>query len=147
MQQSVIGWAAIYVAIAVALFGLAVVLVALRRRVLQRDGGFDLCLRLHPGRWGGGWVFGVGRYDGDQIAWYRTFGVSLRPQLCLVRRELTVVNRRRPVDGDEWHVPPGHVVLACRNGDDDLDLSMEPPAVTGFLAWLESAPPGQQFVA
>ena len=95
MQQSVIGWAAIYVAIAVALFGLAVVLVALRRRVLQRDGGFDLCLRLHPGRWGGGWVFGVGRYDGDQIAWYRTFGVSLRPQLCLVRRELTVVNRRR----------------------------------------------------
>jgi Protein of unknown function (DUF2550) len=84
--------------------GVALLAMAARRRVLQHEGGFDLCLRLRPGRWGGGWVFGVGRYDGDRIAWYRTFGVT-------------------------------------------LDLSMEPQAVTGFLAWLEAAPPGQHRLA
>jgi hypothetical protein len=147
VTRSLIGWVVADVLIVLLIIVSSVLVLLLRRRILQRDGGFELCLRLHPGRWGGGWVFGIGRYDGDEIAWFKTFGLSLRPRRCLARRNLEVLDRHRPDEEDESLVPPGHVVLSCRVGGRTLDMSMEEQAVTGFLAWLESAPPGQHLVA
>jgi hypothetical protein len=143
VSRSLIGWLVADVLIILVVVGTAVLALSARRRILQRAGGFELCLRLHPGRWGGGWVFGIGRYDGDQIVWFKTFAVSLRPRERLPRRDLEVLDRRPPDEEDQSLVPAGHVVLSCRVGGRTLDMSMEEPAVTGFLAWLESAPPGQ----
>ena len=36
----------------------------------------------------------------------------------------------------------GASVLCCRSGDQELELAMPPGVLTGFLSWLESAPPG-----
>ena len=147
MAQSLVGWLVADVLIAVLVVVASLIILLLRRRILQRGGGFELCLRLHPGHWGGGWVFGIGRYEGDKIAWFKTFGLSLRARRCLPRRSLEVLGRHRPDTEDQRLVPPGHVVLACRVGGRTLDMSMEEQAVTGFLAWLEAAPPGQHLVA
>jgi Protein of unknown function (DUF2550) len=147
VAQSLVGWLVVDVLIAVLVVVASVITLLVRRRILERDGGFELCLRLHPGRWGGGWVFGIGRYEGDRIAWFKTFGLSLRARRCLPRQRLEVIDRHWPNDEDRRLVPSGHVVLACRVGGRTLDMSMEEQAVTGFLAWLEAAPPGQHLVA
>jgi hypothetical protein len=39
-------------------------------------------------------------------------------------------------------MPSGAVVLRCRTGVDELELAMRQDTLTGFLSWLESAPPG-----
>ena len=147
MLDSSLGWVALVVLVAVLLLVLGLVVLSARRRILQRDGGFDLCVRLHPGQWGGGWVFGIGRYDGDRILWFRTFGVGLRPRRVFLRRELDLLERNDPDPEDGLHVPPGHIVLTCRYAGSPIDLTMDALAVTGFVSWLEGAPPGEQVVA
>jgi len=37
----------------------------------------------------------------------------------------------------------GAVVVKCRHDTSFVEFAMSPDALTGFLAWLESAPPGQ----
>ena len=60
---------------------LALALLALRRRLLTRRGGtFDCSLRLREAPHGKGWVLGVGRYNGDDLEWYRVFSYSPRPR-------------------------------------------------------------------
>jgi hypothetical protein len=50
----------------VVVFLVAVVVLAVRRRVITRRGGtFDCSLRLRPARSGKGWALGIGRYSGD----------------------------------------------------------------------------------
>jgi hypothetical protein len=39
----------------------------------------------------------------------------------------------------------GSVVLGCANPGGPLELAMTEAAETGFLSWLESAPPGSGF--
>ncbi len=147
MLDSLLGWVALLVLVLVLLVIAGLIALSLRRRVLQRDGGFDLCVRLHPGQWGGGWVFGIGRYQGDRILWFRTFGVGLRARQVFLRRELALLKRSEPGPEDGVHVPPGHILLACRYDGSPIDLTMDALAVTGFVTWLESAPPGEHLVA
>jgi hypothetical protein len=138
------------VAVAVAAAALLVLGVVatftLRRRTLQRGGGFDMCLRLGRG-WTGGWVFGVGRYRGDMLEWFRTFALTWRPTRSLPRRDLSVEGRRSPVRPESFDLPAGHVVLSCRVDGRPLEMSMTEPAATAFLAWLEAGPPGAHLVA
>jgi uncharacterized protein DUF2550 len=37
-------------------------------------------------------------------------------------------------------------VVSCRTPAGPLEVAMSPAALTGFLAWLESAPPGRQLM-
>ena len=60
----------------------------------------------------------------------------------LSRRELQVVGRRPASDAERLALPDGAVVLACDVRGGPVDLAMQPATVTGFLAWLESRPPG-----
>ncbi|MGH9250307.1 MAG: DUF2550 family protein, partial [Acidimicrobiales bacterium] len=63
--MTLLEWVAIVVAALALLIVAALGGLFLRRSVLQRAGGFDMCLRVGGNGWGGGWVFGVGRYRGD----------------------------------------------------------------------------------
>lgn len=130
----------------VAVVALLVVLpltVVARRRVLQRRyGTIDLSLRLRRGTHGRGWVLGIGRFEGDDLQWYRVFSLAPRPRRTLSRRDLEVRTRREPRGPESLALLKGAVVMECRSGAGPVELAMEGGAVTGFLAWLEARPPG-----
>lgn len=147
MVDSALEWLAVYLLLVVGVLLILIALLALRRRLLERRGAFDLSLRMGRSLLGGGWIFGLGRYRGDRIEWFRMFSLSPRPKRIFIRRRLSV-QRRRPLEETEtYDVPVGHVVLVCRDGDEPLEMSMTEEAVTGLLAWLEAAPPGENLVA
>jgi len=123
------------------LLGLA--LLALRRRLITRRGGtFDCSLRLHESPRGKGWVLGVGRYDGDRLEWYRVFSYATRPRREFVRRQLQVLESRDPTGVEVFSLLAGAVVVRCRDASGPVELAMMPDSLTGFLSWVESAPPG-----
>ncbi|MBO0827739.1 MAG: DUF2550 domain-containing protein [Streptosporangiales bacterium] len=126
-----------------ALIVLAFVVLAVRRRVLLRGNGtIDCSLRRAVGSTGRGWVLGVARYEGDVLKWYRVFSFSARPREVVSRRDLTVRQRRKPEGPEALAVSAGAVVVEIRAGRRKMELAMSEGALTGFLAWLESAPPG-----
>jgi hypothetical protein len=132
---------AVAVVILVAVLGL--LLLALRRRVLLRPAGaIDMSLRTRFGRIGGGWALGVGRYAGDDLLWYRLFAFTVKPSRSLSRPELEVLGRRLPTGAESWAVQAGAVIVECRDETGLVQVAMSAGAVTGFLSWLESAPPG-----
>ncbi|MFJ4923423.1 DUF2550 domain-containing protein [Streptomyces sp. NPDC088725] len=136
--------------------GLIVVLIAvglfvfgLRRRLIQRSGGtFDASLRwdLPEERdlSGKGWVYGVARYNGDRLNWFRVFSYAPRPRRTLERSAIEVVTRRAPEGEEEMALLSDAVVLMCVHRGVRLEFAMTDDALTGFLAWLEAAPPGQR---
>jgi hypothetical protein len=135
--------------LAVAVVGLFV--FGLRRRLIQRPGGtFDCSLRVvgEPdpvhGADGKGWVYGVARYSGDRVEWFRVFSYAPRPRRVLERDAIEVVERRTPQGEEELALLSDAVVLTCGHCGDRLELAMSEDALTGFLAWLEAAPPGQR---
>ena len=138
--------ASVFAEVAVACLGVPFALllaVAARRRGLQRAGGaVELSLRPARCRPGRGWANGVGRFVGDDLQWFRVFSLSPRPRRTLTRRDLDVVARRVPSAPERHALHAGSVVMECRSTADCVELAMEPAAVTGFMSWLESRPPG-----
>jgi hypothetical protein len=118
---------------------------AIRRRLLQRGGGtFDCSLRLHQRVPGKGWVLGIARYSGDSVEWFRVFSFSVRPRRVFSRNDLIVRARREPLATEALGLYAGHVIVECvRTGGAVVELAMAEDALTGFLAWLEAAPPGR----
>lgn len=145
--MALIEWVAAALVSVALLVVLLVVAVVLRRRRVERSGGFDMSLRLGRDGWAGGWAFGVGRYRGERLEWFRTFSLAPRPHTTFTRRQLAVLRRRLPDRREVHDLPPGHVVLVCRADATSVELSMAEPSSTAFLAWLEAAPPGQNLVA
>lgn len=115
-----------------------------RRRLLMVGGGtIRLQVRVStmvPGR---GWSTGVGQFVGDELRFHRMFSFGFRPKRILDRGTLQVEQRRLP-EGPERLTMPGHwVILRCATGLNQLEIAMAESTVTGFLSWLEAAPPGQ----
>lgn len=107
-------------------------LIALRGFVLARVRGTVICrLRVEGAT---GWRKGVARYVGGELHWIPFFAVRLRPRHAIARRGLTVSTRRRLAKGDG---PEGYWAVDCG----PVTLAMSEDALTGFLAWLEAAPP------
>jgi hypothetical protein len=145
--MGVLEWVAVIVAVVALAIVLALGGLFLRRRILQREGGFDMCLRIGRNGWSGGWVFGIGRYRGDDVEWFRTFSYGARPRWSSPRSDLTVTDRRAPDPEEAYDLPAGHIVFGCEAGDRRLEMSMSEGASMAFLAWLEAAPPGGHLVA
>lgn len=94
-------------------------------------------------RAGRGWSYGIAQYENDRIDWYRIFSYAYRPAAVLTRRDLEVVGRRDAENEEELALFPGWTVVECKFGTGLVELAMSPDALTGFLSWLEAAPPGQ----
>ncbi|HZO65202.1 MAG: DUF2550 domain-containing protein [Kribbellaceae bacterium] len=144
------GWILDVVGVVLVCFVLFLVAFASRRRWITRDGGtFDCSLRLyarhrdmHKGR---GWALGLGRYVGDELQWFRVFSLSLRPKRTWNRRRLEGVRHRRPIGNEPLVTYAGHVIVdVFTDTGSPVELAMTEDALTGLLAWLESAPPGAQ---
>ena len=86
------------------------------------------------------WAVGVAWYSGESLLWYRALSLSVRPTQRLSRTEFHVEGRRRPTV-DDGAVPADCQVLICRTGAGPQELAMDTSTVTGFLSWIESAPP------
>ncbi|MFV2119809.1 DUF2550 domain-containing protein [Streptomyces sp. Act-28] len=136
-------------ALVVALVVIGLFVFGLRRRLIQRSGGtFDCSLRWNAPEEGDtsgkGWVYGVARYSGDQISWFRVFSYAPRPRRILERASIEVLDRRMPEGEEELALLSDSVILGCLHRGTRLELAMSEDALTGFLAWLEAAPPGQR---
>ncbi|WP_255951978.1 DUF2550 domain-containing protein [Streptomyces odontomachi] len=130
-----------------------------RRRIIQRSGGtFDCSLRWNtpahrphggtepaaPHENGKGWAYGIARYSGDRVEWFRVFSYAPRPRRTLERGAIVVTGRRTPEGEEELALLSDAIVLGCDHQGARLELAMSEDALTGFLAWLEAAPPGQR---
>lgn len=120
---------------------LVIVALAGRRFRIVRQGGIDVALRSRFNAAGRGWHQGVGRYRGDVFAWFRVSSLRSGPDRVLEREQLEIVERRGLTAPESYAMPGGSVVLRCRTGVDELELAMRQDTLTGFLSWLESAPP------
>ena len=118
-------------------------LLAWWRVRLIRQGGVDVALRAQPERAGSRWHLGIGRYHGDEFAWYSVASLRTGPNRIVHRLGLIILSRRSPVGAEVYAMPPGATVLRCRARDGELELAMATDALTGFLSWLEAAPPGR----
>jgi hypothetical protein len=120
--------------------GLVAVVVAflLRRRFLLSGlGAVTVWLRpLRSPRWS----VGVAWYGGDMLLWYRGLSLSVRPQERFSRAELQVESRRTP-GREDLALPTDVVVLIIATPEGLRELAMDVSTVTGFLSWVESAPP------
>jgi Protein of unknown function (DUF2550) len=115
--------------------------LAIRRMLLDRGGGTVECGLRRPG---GTWRLGVAAYAEDELRWYDAVGVLLIPEEVLARRTLSVASRRAVYPAEAPLLGQGMVVVSCTAGEtpQPVELAMAEDALTGFLAWLESAPPG-----
>lgn len=116
--------------------------LAVRRIILDRGGGTVECGLRRPG---GAWRLGVAAYGADELRWYDSFGVRLTPEEVMGRRALSVMSRRHAEPPETARLGQDMMVVSCRLGEtepDTVELAMGESALTGFLAWLEAAPPG-----
>ncbi len=114
-----------------------------RRRVLSRHGGtFELSHRLRTSRPGHGWVVGLGRYQHEDLEWFRIFSLSPRPRRVWSRRKLTYTGSRPPAGAERRALYPGHLVVTCTAADLPCELAMDESSLMGFQSWLEAGPPG-----
>lgn len=135
------GTVAIVVGVVLLLACLLLGWLAVRRVRLMRGGGVDLCLRRRFAVTD--WHFGVGRYRGDEFAWYRLTSFRVGPTVAIDRTEVEIVDRRGPLPEESFAIPYAAAVLRCRDRGDDVELAMSQDVLTGFLAWLEATPPGR----
>jgi hypothetical protein len=114
-----------------------------RRALVARNGGtVRLYLRLSTIVDGRGWSPGFARFAREELRWYRMFSFAVRPRRVLARRGLAVVQRRGPEAGELLTLPEDWVILRCTSYRAPVEIAMAPSTVTGFLSWLEAAPPG-----
>jgi hypothetical protein len=115
----------------------------LRREVIARGGGtIELSLRLTTMVAGRGWSPGVARFAGDDMRWYRLFSFAIRPRRVLSRRGFAVQSRRQPEPPELLVLPADWVILRCISQQMPVEIAMAESTLTGFLSWLEAAPPG-----
>jgi Protein of unknown function (DUF2550) len=133
-----------------ALLGLVAIVLAwlvIRRLRVLRAGGVHVALRTRLDDSGKGWKLGVGRYHGDEFAWFRVLSLRHGPDRVIRRSGLEIADRREPHGPESLSMPIDARVLRFRNrkndGDSEVEVAMGPDALTGFLSWLESAPPGR----
>lgn len=123
------------------------VLLYIRRRWLTGQGGLFDCAFQVQGVPGPGWMLGVARYRGEQLEWFRSFSISLRPRLVFPRMTTAYVHQRIPQGLEAIALFEGSVVVTVQNrttGATDA-LAMASGEALALMSWLESAPPGSSF--
>jgi Protein of unknown function (DUF2550) len=126
------------VLLGVLLVVLVVAFLIRRRFLLSGLGAVTMWLRpVNSPRWS----VGVAWYGGDVLLWYRGLSFAVRPHERLSRADMRVESRRSPAR-DDLALPSDVVVLAIATPEGPRELAMDTSTVTGFLSWMESAPPG-----
>ncbi len=131
----------------VLLLVLPLVVLALRRRWLARQGGtFECSLRLRTSTPGSGWALGVARYNDENLEWFRFFSYAFGPRKTFLRNEINVLDSREPDPVEAVSLYVGQRIVRVESivqGRVEVwDMAMSSESLTGMLSWLEAAPPG-----
>jgi hypothetical protein len=114
-----------------------------RREIIARGRGtIELSFRLTTLIAGRGWSPGIARFNGDELRWYRVFSFAPRPRRILSRRNLAFESRRVPDSPELMSLPGDWVVVRCTSNHAPVEIAMAEATLTGFLSWIEAAPPG-----
>jgi hypothetical protein len=127
------------VLLAVLIAGVTVAFLLRRRFLLSGLGAVTMWLRSARSP---RWSVGVAWYGGDTLLWYRGVSLAVRPHERFSRADVQVESRRAP-GRDDLALPSDVVVLTIATPEGTRDLAMDSSTVTGFLSWVESAPPGR----
>lgn len=126
----------------------ALVALPLRRRWLARDGGlFECSVRLTTSTPGAGWVLGMARYNAEVLEWFRFFSYSTRPRKSFQRSDIRVLTNREPDSVEAVALYSGQRIVELEEQDagelagHPWQIAMGMESLTGFLSWLEAAPP------
>lgn len=126
----------------------ALVALPLRRRWLARDGGlFECSVRLKTETPGAGWVLGMARYNAEMLEWFRFFSYSSRPRKSFLRTRVRVLASRDPDAVEAVALYAGQRIVELeeqgprQSHGQPWQLAMADDSLTGFLSWLEAAPP------
>lgn len=114
------------------------VILARQRFMLRAAGCFPVALRPVAAQ---RWQYGVARYVGGELRWYRSLGVGTRPNRVLRRGDVRLLGHRAPSESELGSIPATAIVVDCRDRDRDLSLALSDGAYTGFVSWLESSAP------
>ena len=126
----------VVVAVAVFIVVLFGAVLARQRYMLRLSGAVPLAVQR-----GHRWLYGIGRYQGGELRFYRALGVGTKPSRVLRRGQVEVVGRRERLPAERGSLPKGVVVVQCRVGAETLAFAFGDSAFTGFVSWLESAAP------
>jgi hypothetical protein len=121
--------------VAVLIVVLFTAILARQRYMLRSTGALALAMQR-----GNRWLYGVARYQGGELRFYRALGVGTRPTRVLRRGHVQVVGRRAPYDSERGSLPATVVVVECRIDGENTSFALSESAFTGFVSWLESAP-------
>jgi Protein of unknown function (DUF2550) len=126
----------IVVCTAVVLVVVFAAILARQRHMLKAAGAVPLALQR-----GNRWLYGVGRYVGGELRFYRAFGVGTRPTRIMRRGQVEVTGRRAPLDSERGSLPSTVVIIELRTEGDTVAFAIGESAFTGFVSWLESSAP------
>jgi len=125
--------------LAIALMAVIVVLaliIARQRQMLRSVGSIPLATRR-----GNRWLYGVGRYAGDELRFYRALGIGTRPSRVIHRSGLAVLAQRGPTAPESSSLPSSAVIVECRDSGGEVSLALADGAYEGFVSWLEAGAP------
>ncbi len=124
-------------AAAVVLVVLLAAVLARQRYMLRVAGGVPVAVRVRGYRW----VYGIARYAGGELRWYRGIGIGTKPTKVLHRNQLSVLTHRSPVPAELASLPASSIIVECRYGDGTATFGFSEGAYTGFISWLEASAP------
>ena len=111
-------------------------ILARQRHMLRSTGAVPMAMQR-----GTRWLYGVGRYIGSELRFYRALGVGTRPSRILRRGHVEVLHRREPKDSERGSRPATVVIVECRTDGEQVAFAIGESAFTGFVSWLESSAP------
>ena len=120
----------------VAVIVVLALIIARQRHMLRTAGALPMALQR-----GNRWLYGIGRYQDDELRFYRALGWGTRPTRVLRRGKVDVIARRAPLESEAGVLPPTSVVVECRTDGETLNFAIGESAFTGFVSWLESSAP------
>ena len=130
----------IVVCAAVVVVVLCGLVLARQRFMLQASGTVPMALSA-PRTRGSRWLYGVARYAGGELRWYRALGLGTKPSKVWHRAELAVTSRRSPAESELTALPAAAVIVECRSAGGPVTFALGESAFTGFVSWLEASAP------
>lgn len=113
------------------------VVVFRQRRMVMTPGALPVALADD----GKPWSNGVGRYDGDELVWYRTLSLSPAAAVRLDRRHITVTGTRGWDAARDRALRPNLRIVELKVSGRTVLLGFPDDGLTGFLSWLEASAP------
>lgn len=111
-------------------------ILARQRYMLRTTGAVPLAMQR-----GARWLYGIGRYEGGELRFYRALGWGTRASRVLRRGQVEVLGRRAPTAAELRSLPANAVIVQCRTDGDTFAFAIGDSAYTGFVSWLESSAP------